>query len=510
MTELRRFDRALAYIREHHWRRGMRWFLAEFLVVVAGVLVALAVSAWWQGRLDRQHETEYLQQLDADLLATEDDMEHAQAVLNLRALAASAVDHAFWGERPANNADLWRDLKLPWGTARFRPVLGNIEALIATGDIHVIRDAALRTELVAYDEWAKARLEDVNRYDETYYRPGINSLLTRMDPNSANVDAYRKKQAGKAHAFDLTPFAASGSAPFPIDLAALFKDRTVYNAYMQIGLAHRNQAKEYALIMERARHLHAEVYRALHGVAEPGNCQLARSGNSDVFIGSCGTAFGAASGIEGEVILKLHPVKAISSGRWKTGDTPAAAWAGDMTTPSSGHTGVELQRSIYNDGVLRTQFGWFRVHGVEENEDYTRDQGSSRLSFRLDTRGEVPPNSMDVAILRRAKTLLADASNWDRQDDRQCTPAKPKLSLYCALREASISASGGFHHRRPALEIVRRLVDARSAGRDYRHRLRDYNNDPRTSLADIQTLFDEAIAEAQRDQAEGDSSDTEQ
>ncbi|MDN5781824.1 MAG: hypothetical protein L0H23_07345, partial [Luteimonas sp.] len=325
----------MAGIRAHRWRRGMRWFLAEFLVVVAGVLVALAVSAWWQGRLDRQHETEYLQQLDADLLSTESDMEHAQAALNRRALAAHAVDHAFWGERPADDAELRRDLVTPWASARYRPVLGNIEALIATGDIHVIRDAALRTELVSYGEWAKARLEDINRYDETYYRPGINALLARVDPTGANVDEYRKRRAGMAHGFDLSPVAATGNAPFPVDLAALFNDRAVYNAYMQIGLAHRNQAGEYGLILERARHLHAEVYQALHGAAEPGNCQLARSGNSEVFTGSCGKVFGAASGVDGEVILKLHPVMAVDSGRWKIGDMPAAAWAGEMATPSS-------------------------------------------------------------------------------------------------------------------------------------------------------------------------------
>lgn len=129
--------------------------------------------------------------------------------------------------------------------------------------------------------------------------------------------------------------------------------------------------------MERARYLHAEVYRTLHGVAEPGNCQLARSGTSDVFIGNCGKAFGAASGVDGEVVLKLRRGDAISSGRWKTGDMPAAAWAGDMVISSSNPTEIELQHSIFNDGILRTQFGWFRVHGVERNED------SSRLSFRL-------------------------------------------------------------------------------------------------------------------------------
>ncbi|PAP75067.1 hypothetical protein [Rubrivirga marina] len=38
------------------WRRGARWFGAEFLVVVTGVLVALAVGAWWQGCQDAARE----------------------------------------------------------------------------------------------------------------------------------------------------------------------------------------------------------------------------------------------------------------------------------------------------------------------------------------------------------------------------------------------------------------------------------------------------------------------
>jgi len=37
-------------------------------------------------------------------------------------------------------------------------------------------------------------------------------------------------------------------------------------------------------------------------------------------------------------------------------------------------------------------------------------------------------------------------------------------------------------------------VDRRSAGRNYEHRLRDYNNDPRTTLADVRTLFEDALS----------------
>lgn len=54
--------------------------------------------------------------------------------------------------------------------------------------------------------------------------------------------------------------------------------------------------------------------------------------------------------------------------------------------------------------------------------------------------------------------------------------------------------TGGFHHRRPAGELVREIVDERAKNRNYNHRMMDYNNDPTTKLADVRSLFAEALA----------------
>jgi hypothetical protein len=43
-----------------NWRPGLRWFGAEFLVVVTGVLVALALSAWWEGQQQVREEQRLL------------------------------------------------------------------------------------------------------------------------------------------------------------------------------------------------------------------------------------------------------------------------------------------------------------------------------------------------------------------------------------------------------------------------------------------------------------------
>jgi hypothetical protein len=61
------------------------------------------------------------------------------------------------------------------------------------------------------------------------------------------------------------------------------------------------------------------------------------------------------------------------------------------------------------------------------------------------------------------------------------------------MEKATIEVSGAFHHRRPALEVVRRIVDERTRGRPYEHRLMDYNNDPTTRLSDVRSLFEQAM-----------------
>jgi hypothetical protein len=148
---------------------------------------------------------------------------------------------------------------------------------------------------------------------------------------------------------------------------------------------------------------------------------------------------------------------------------------------------VEVEVDAHRHGVIRTAFGWFEVRDLQA-------EGPRRLSFRMTGDTEAPGSDLDAGILRRARELLASEAAWDRQDDRACARTDGVLSLYCALRQATVDVTGGFHHRRPALQAARRIVAERSVGRDYAHRLQDYNNDPRTSLADLHALLDEALA----------------
>jgi hypothetical protein len=102
------------------------------------------------------------------------------------------------------------------------------------------------------------------------------------------------------------------------------------------------------------------------------------------------------------------------------------------------------------------------------------------------------PTAVDIAILRRADALLADATAWNHSGDRKCDPNARSWNLYCALWRASLDVTGAFTHRSAALQEVRWVVDERSKGVELEHRLMGYNNLPTTTFADIKEVLAEA------------------
>jgi hypothetical protein len=106
-------------------------------------------------------------------------------------------------------------------------------------------------------------------------------------------------------------------------------------------------------------------------------------------------------------------------------------------------------------------------------------------------RRDQPVTNDDLRILRRAEELLKDESAWNRKDDRECDDdeATGKRSLFCALQKACIDVIGVYDHRRVALQEVRFAVEDATHGKDFEHRLRDFNNLPTTRLADVKKVL---------------------
>lgn len=139
-------DRRLRWV----WKPAMRWFAAEFLVVVTGVLVALALNAWWQGREDTARERAYLQQLSLDLDTNEQLARSTLDYMSERLQMGSRLLDATRSRPlpPPDSLDRWLYGFL--GIAPLYPRMATVQALIETGDLNLIRDDVLRTAIIDY------------------------------------------------------------------------------------------------------------------------------------------------------------------------------------------------------------------------------------------------------------------------------------------------------------------------------------------------------------------------
>lgn len=224
--------------------------------------------------------------------------------------------------------------------------------------------------------------------------------------------------------------------------------------------------------------------------AAPPLCEIQIQPNEPAVSGLCGPVFGnkEATTLTGRV------VSSFPGGVGRGDATPTLMLVGELPT-QWGNWNLELE--FYgNDGVIRTPGGWRPAIRVSESND-------AKLRFRIAEDAAVEPTDIDRRIVERAAEILTSEAVWDRADDRTCTPDDRTWSLYCALHRATVEISGGFHHRRPCLQIVRailyeRVAEERKKGRKYPHVMADYNNDPTTRLVDVQSVFAEAAARMKR------------
>ena len=133
---------------------------------------------------------------------------------------------------------------------------------------------------------------------------------------------------------------------------------------------------------------------------------------------------------------------------------------------------------------------------------------SDKAAARDDPDARPPVTKADVRIVQRAREILSSPAKWNRADNRVCPAESKTFSLYCALEKATDEVSGHFEHRGAAMQEARFVIeDVAPNWKEYHHRLMDYNNDPRTTFADIQKVFrllEERVGKRLAEQEQGD------
>lgn len=127
-------------------------------------------------------------------------------------------------------------------------------------------------------------------------------------------------------------------------------------------------------------------------------------------------------------------------------------------------------------------------------QDAPESQRTGPTNPELERRDQ-PVTAEDLAILVRADELLASEQVWNREDDRNCDDdeSSGKRSLFCALRKACIETLSVYDHRRVAIQEVRFAIEDATGGREFAHRLRDYNNLSTTRFDDVKEVIKHAM-----------------
>ena len=129
---------------------------------------------------------------------------------------------------------------------------------------------------------------------------------------------------------------------------------------------------------------------------------------------------------------------------------------------------------------------------VDEWTQVNRDVVS--LVFHLNF---APATRSDVEILRSALARFVAAKNWNRSGDQNCEDDTPgDESLFCALQAAVTSKMGRYHHAQPAIDVVRAIISEQFRDRYSGHILVDFNNNEKTTAAEVRAVLEAAMSRA--------------
>ena len=215
--------------------KGVRWFAAEFLVVVTGVLVALAVQAVYQHRGNLKRERHYLSQIAADMRETEGLMAQSESAARIRDRAAPLLLRAY--RTGAHEDSIFKWLASSTQSLAPSPVIGTVEALINSGDLSLIRNDSLRVHIARYVTQVRGRMNVYEDFSASW-REGLAELGKRVDLTEVRRRAVGLGSYAGLFADSLySPLSSAESPriPFATEPRAILQDPGIYAALSQMN-----------------------------------------------------------------------------------------------------------------------------------------------------------------------------------------------------------------------------------------------------------------------------------
>jgi len=131
-------------------RLDWRYAISELVIVIAGVMIALAADGWARGRADRALERQYLDDLAVDLRSDTVQVRAAMTLADSRAALGHAVLRAMDGDTVLTPPQLVVALERQFYFAFPAYSRTTISDLSSTGNLRLLRDRGLKRQLSEY------------------------------------------------------------------------------------------------------------------------------------------------------------------------------------------------------------------------------------------------------------------------------------------------------------------------------------------------------------------------
>jgi hypothetical protein len=125
----------------------IKWFLGEFFVVVAGVLVAFGLNGYYNQLQDQNKERAYLSRISQDFESSIKMQEVAIEHQRESVKAGSMVLRAAYSDSLPDSKTLVNNLFRFMQFSAGSQISSTLKSLVSSGDLQLIKDDSIRVEL---------------------------------------------------------------------------------------------------------------------------------------------------------------------------------------------------------------------------------------------------------------------------------------------------------------------------------------------------------------------------
>ena len=131
--------------------RDIPRLLAEALAIIVSILLAFAIDAWWDGRVEHSRSLAQLRTIETEFVKVELELQDLEArLLGLRRAVSELLSHIAPDSQLQTMDSLYALIDLSFRAGKIELPTGSLQALLASGELSSVPNDELKALLAAW------------------------------------------------------------------------------------------------------------------------------------------------------------------------------------------------------------------------------------------------------------------------------------------------------------------------------------------------------------------------